>query len=309
MAAGQNPYNNKPEPLGLGGKLLQALFSIFLFAVAKLCAWIGPDRMARIGGHPLTPLLFVWILRYGLRRRTPLRTDANMKLVFPHLSDTDRGAIKQNYYGNVLRSFATTVSVEADEQLFSRISVSGLEHLQGSEKGIIFVGCHFFDWEIAFVNLFQIGYPSYTLYRDFSENLLNYRKFIRCSKIVPPAYYIPSWRSRELIEHSKKGRHLFLLLDFRVKDAKNGELIDFCGHPAWTSTFAARLALAHDKALIPVFFRHDGHGGYQHSFEAPIDCSSGDPVEITRLINASISRQIVAHPEQWALWDGVRWKP
>lgn len=265
--------------------------------------------MARIGRHPLTPLFFAGILRYGLRRKTPLRTDENLKLVFPHLSDADRDTIKRNYYSNVLRSFATTVSVKADEQLFSRISVSGQEHLQEHEKGIIFVGCHFFDWELTLVNLFRIGYPSYTLYRDFSQNLLNYRKFIRCSDYVPPSYYIPSWRSRDLIAHCKKGRHLIMLTDFRVKDDKNGELIDFCGHPAWTSTFAARLALAHGKSLIPVYFRHDGQGGYLQTFEAPIDCSSGDPVEITRLINASMSRQIMAHPEQWALWDGVRWKP
>lgn len=295
--------------MGWGGKLLQAFFSTVLLAVAKLCAWIKPERMARIGAHPLTPVLFAGILRYGLRRRTPLRTDENLKLVFPDLSDSDMDAIKRSYYSNVLRSFATTVSVKADEQLFSRISVSGLEHLQGHDKGIIFVGCHFFDWEIAVVNQMRIGYPAYTPYRDFSENLLNYRKFIRCSKYIPPSYYIPSWRSRELIEHSKQGKHLLLFMDFRVKDPKNSELIDFCGHPAWTSTFAARLALAHDKPLIPVYFRYDGRGGFRQSFEAPIDCSSGDPVEITRLINASMSRQIMAHPEQWALWDGVRWKP
>lgn len=309
MAAGHNPFNHKPEPLGWGGKLLQALFSMFLLAVARLFTWVGPDRMARIGGHPLTPLFFAGILRYGLRRRTPLRTDENLKLVFPHLSDAERDDIKRNYYSNVLRSFATTVSVKADEQLFSRISVSGQEHLQGGDKGFIFVGCHFFDWEMAIANQVRLGYPSYTPYRDFSENLLNYRKFIRSNKYVPPSYFIPSWRSRELIERSKQGGHLLLFMDFRVKDDKNGELIGFCGHPAWTSTFAARLALAHDKALIPVYFRHDGQGGYLQTYEAPIDCSSGDPVEITRLINASMSRQIMAHPEQWALWDGVRWKP
>lgn len=309
MAAGQHPHSHKPKPLSIPGKLLQALLSIILFATARLCALMGPDRMARIGGHPMTARLTDWLLRHALRRRTPRRTDANLKLTLPHLSDGKRETIKRNYYSNILRSLSTTVGTKADDRLFNRITVRGQEHLQGHEKGIIFVSCHFFDWEVAFVNLFRIGYPSYSLYRDFSESLVNYRKFIRCSKYVPPAYYIPSWRSRELIEHSKQGKHLFLLLDFRVKDAKNGEFIDFCGHPAWTSTFAARLALAHDKALIPVYFRYDGQGGYQQSFEAPIDCSSGDPVEITHLINASMSRQIMAHPEQWALWDSLRWKP
>lgn len=302
-------HSHKPKPLGIPGKLMQAFLTLLMFATARLCTWIGPDRMARLGRHPLLPHLLGALIRPLLNSRSPLGADTNLQRVFPDLSDAERESIKRSFYSNMLRSLTTTVSFKADEQPFNRITTYGLEHLQGHDKGIIFFSCHFFDWETIMLNLSQLGYPSYALYRDFSESLLNYRRFIRCSEYVDPSLYIPSWRSKELIERSKQGKHLFLLFDFRVKDAHNSALIDFCGHPAWTSTFAAKLALAHGKALVPTYFRPNGQGGYQQYFEAPIDCSSGDPVEITRLINASMAEQIMAHPDQWALWSSIRWKP
>jgi lauroyl/myristoyl acyltransferase len=270
---------------------------------------MGPDRMARIGGHPLPPRLIGWLVRRMLSWRSPLGADDNLKLVFPHLSDSDRDSIKKNFYSNMFSSLATTVSMKADEQLFSRITVHGQEHLQGHDKGIIFVSCHLFDWEIGWLNLFRIGQPTYFLYRDYSESLINYRKINIHNRFADQSWYIPTWRSGEIVDHSRHGKNLFLFVDIRTKGGRNGELIDFCGHPAWTSTFAAKLALEHDKALVPVYFRRDAQGDYQQYFEVPIDCSSGDPVEITRLINESLSRQIMTHPEQWALWNSVRWKP
>lgn len=269
---------------------------------------MGPDRMARIGAHPLPPRLISG-LRPLLNWRSPLGADDNLKRVFPNLSDSEREAIKSRYYGNMLRSLATTVSFKADEQLFSRIEVCGRENLRGHANGIIFVSCHFYDWEIGWLNLFRIGQPTYFLYKDYSESLIDYRRVNMHNRFADPHWYIPTWRSGELLERSSEGKNLFLFVDIRTKGGRNGELIDFCGHPAWTSTFAAKLALEHGKALVPVYFRPDGQGGYLQTFEAPIACSSGDPVEITRLINDSMSRQIMAHPEQWALWNSLRWKP
>lgn len=304
-----NSSSRKPEPLGWQGKLLRIALFPLLLAVEKLCVWLGPDRMARIGAHPLPPRLIGWLARRLLRWRSPLGADANLRLVFQHLSDADRDTIKRNFYSNMFVSLATTVSMKTDEQLFSRITVRGQEHLQGHDNGIIFVSCHLFDWEIGWMNLFRIGQPTYFLYRDYSESLINYRKINMHNRYADQAWYIPTWRSGEIVDHSRQGKNLFLFVDVRAKGGRNGQLIDFCGYPAWTSTFAAKLALEHGKALVPVYFRRDAQGGYQHYFEAPLDCSSGDPVEITRLINASMSRQIMSHPEQWALWNSVRWKP
>jgi KDO2-lipid IV(A) lauroyltransferase len=309
MAAGHPSHGHKPKPLGTPGKLLQALLTLLLLATARLCIWMGPDRMARIGGHSLPPRLIGGLVRPLLNWRSPLGADANLKRVFPDLSDAERDAIKRSYYSNMFRSLTTTVSFKADEQLFSRIEVCGLEHLQGHANGIIFVSCHFYDWEIGWLNLFRMGYPPYILYRDYSENLLDYRTVNGRNRYSDPDWYIPTWRSGELVERSSEGKNLFLFVDVRTKQGRNGALIDFCGHPAWTSTFAAKLALAHGKALVPVYFRPDGQGDYLQYFESPIDCSSGDPVEITRLINASMAGQIMAHPDQWALWNSVRWNP
>jgi lauroyl/myristoyl acyltransferase len=308
MSAGQR-ISHKPEPLSLPGKLLRILLTPFLLSAIKLCVWLGPERMGRIGGDPQTARMIGWILRHLLRRRSPLSADANLKLLFPHLSDAERTRIKQDYYRNILSSLAILGGMHANDALFKRIKVSGQEHLQGHDNGMIFVSCHFFDWEIGWLNLFSMGYPPYILYRDFSENLVDYRAINYHNRYPDPDWYIPIWRSGELVEHSRRGKNLFLFLDIRTKQGRNGQFIDFCGHPAWTSIFAASLALEHGKTLIPTYFRRDGQGGYLQCFEAPIDCSSGDPVEITRLINASMARQILAHPEQWALWDSVRWKP
>lgn len=109
------------------------------------------------------------------------------------------------------------------------------------------------------------------------------------------------------VEKLEKGEHGYLFIDVKVKQGRNGVLLDFCDQPAWTSTFAADIALKTNKTIIPVYLQRLPEGHYRQTFAPPLDTTSGDPKQITQQLNAILSSQIMANPAGWALWDTNRW--
>jgi len=90
-----------------------------------------------------------------------------------------------------------------------------------------------------------------------------------------------------------------------------GIFIDFLGHPAYTPTGPARLALAANVPLVPMAFLRKG-GGFEVIVTEPIypDRSRPKDEEILRLTqawNRRLEEMIHEHRDQWA-WFHARWK-
>jgi lauroyl/myristoyl acyltransferase len=296
----------RPEPLTRLQKIRRRLLLIPVYLFLWLLQLIGPQRIRRLAAHPDTGSVVTWLIKKLLRRKR-LYCNSNFDLILASLPKQQRQAVQTGFYQNMLVAIATSMSLRPDSRLLQTIRTSGLEHLQGHDEGIIFVTCHLYGWELSRLNLFRQGYPVYSLYRDFSDSFFNHRRFNHKNRFLDLSRYIPTWKTREMVKKIADGENAFLFADVRNKKGRNGKLIPFCGHPAWTSTFAAQMALKYNRPLIPVYIHCDEHGQYHQYFEAPIDQTSADPVVITTLINDSMSRQIMARPQDWALWDNNRW--
>ena len=296
-------------------RLLQGLCHGALVLIASLLSLMSRQRLAAIGNSPLTSSL-IDRLMVRIQGRQRQYTDTNLALIFPHLSEARRQQIKRDYYGNVIATLPTLWRLRNGPELHQSIEVSGLEHLQaatsqqlGQNNGILFVTCHSFDWEVSNLNLTHLGYPACNLYRDYSNSLINHRALNSKNRYGDLSWYYPTTRTGELVERVVRGDHAFLFLDVRTKRGRNGHQINVCGQPAWVSTFAAQIALAHHKQIIPVVIQRDPQGRYHQHFEAPIALDSGDPVMITAAICDALSAHILKHPANWALWDSNFWAP
>lgn len=298
----------RPLPLTDRQRRIQRLIKLPLFAVLHLLSWLGQARVRRLAAHPRTAQVVTWMIRKLLGRQR-LYCEHNFEQILGERSPDERQRIERMFYQNMLGAVAEGISLPPASPDPKHIRSSGLQHLDDHPNGVIFVSCHLYGWEISRLNLFRMGIPVYSLYRDFSDRLLNHRSFNSANRFGDPQFYIPTWDTKRMIQHIANGDNAFLFVDVRNKRGRNGKLLDFCGKPAWTSTFAASMALAHNKPLIPVYILQDKNGDYHQWFEQPIDTSSGDPVVITQLINDSMSRQIMANPHCWALWDNNRWAP
>lgn len=296
----------KPLPLTRRQRMLQRLLQLPIHLVLWILSLLGARRVHHLASHPRTADIVTWLIRKLLRRQR-LYCEHNFNEILGERSRAEREQIQREFYQNMLVTIVDGMNRPPASPDPKDINCAGLQHLDDHPNGIIFVSCHLYGWEISRLNLFRMGVPVYSLYRDFSDRLLNHRDFNSRNRFGDPQYYIPTWDTRRMVEHIRQGDNAFLFVDVRNKKGRNGKLLPFCGKPAWTSTFAASMALAHNKPIIPVYIRQDKSGQWQQWFEPPIDLSSGDPVVITQLINDSMSAQIMARPQCWALWDNNRW--
>lgn len=106
-----------------------------------------------------------------------------------------------------------------------------------------------------------------------------------------------------MLRNIRAGNITAIVGDQHVSD---GASLTFFGHPAATSTAAARLALKYDALLVATYGLRKADGlHFEVIVEAPIPTDT--PETMTQELNDSLEAQIRAHPEQW-LWNHRRWK-
>ena len=95
------------------------------------------------------------------------------------------------------------------------------------------------------------------------------------------------------------------MIDQRVSE---GELINFFGKPALTSTLPAQLAIKFKLNIVPVFIKRTKNNNFELEFHQGIDTSSEkDKTKLTKNLNLILERMIVKNPNQW-IWTHNRWK-
>ena len=95
------------------------------------------------------------------------------------------------------------------------------------------------------------------------------------------------------------------MIDQRVSE---GELINFFGKPALTSTLPAQLAIKFKLNIVPVFIKRTKNNNFELEFHQEIDTSSEkDKTKLTKNLNLILERMIVKNPNQW-IWTHNRWK-
>ena len=96
-----------------------------------------------------------------------------------------------------------------------------------------------------------------------------------------------------------------LMIDQRVSE---GEIVNLFGHPAFTTTLPAQLALKYKLNIVPVFIKRTEENKFKLKFQTPINISLfKNKSELTENLNKELEKLIKENPEQW-IWTHNRWK-
>jgi KDO2-lipid IV(A) lauroyltransferase len=169
-------------------------------------------------------------------------------------------------------------------------------------KGAIIVSGHFGQWEAVRAAIKMHGMESGAVYRRNKNRHYERRVLAGIQAGGNPIMATGRVGTKTLVRHLRNGGIVSILLDEKYAD---GVRMPFLGHDALTSLSAAQLALKYDIPMIPAYgIRSDDGDAFQVEFEAPI--AQTDAVTMTRAFNDSISKRILANPEQW-YWMLRRW--
>ena len=136
----------------------------------------------------------------------------------------------------------------------SHIEIIGREILDDiikSKKQVIFVSCHFANFEIMSMELEKYNINLAAIYRPLNNYFLNpFMVYLRKNYICKNQIEKGLKGSRKVIDHMSKKHSIALMVDQRLGES---ERFEFFGKPAHTTTLPAQLSLRFKCNIIPIY--------------------------------------------------------
>lgn len=273
--------------------------AIPLFVIPHLLRPIPFDLRVRIGGAIIAALIR-WVPKLRHRVRD------NLALVYPEKTAAQRRSLARQIARNIGWGYIEIVYCSRYHDRLSNFhlqtTLEPLKHAVNAGRPVILVSSHFGSWDAIRALLSAEIAPVGALFKRPTNPILGAR-YAREVGAGLPMFEVTPRGMAEMVRFLKDGRIVAILTDQRTPD---GEWLDFMGHPARTALSAAKLAIRTNALLIPCY-------GVRRANVADIDVylepaiAHGDPVEMTKAINDSITARVRANPEQW-YWLHRRWK-
>jgi KDO2-lipid IV(A) lauroyltransferase len=251
-----------------------------------------------------------------LSRRDLGRAREHVLRAFPELDATRRDRLVRRCARHLGRTLGEVVWLAgaSAEQVASVCSLSGVEHLRDAlsrGRGAVLVTGHCGNWELLNARLGVAEVPMTIAVRAVDhrgiDQLATVLRSRHGAEVVPRGPTAGRKLARALIG----GRVAGLLIDQDLRDAP-GVFVPFFGHPTWTPSGAATLALRLSCPVVPAFVHRLPGGRHRAEVHPPLQLPEhgdlGDRVvEVTAAATRAIEDQVRAHPEQW-VWMHRRWR-
>ena len=250
-----------------------------------------------------------------LARRDRRRALANLELAFPEHERAWRRALAARcagHLGTLLGEVAWLWSAR-ESAILARTRFDGLEHLTGSllpDRGAILATGHCGNWEWLNLALGASGVRMTAAAREVYDPRLDEVARRLRGRFGGETALRGRGAGGKLVQAIRRGRVDGLLIDQDI-DAP-GVFVEFFGHPAWTPTGAALLALRMRCPVVAGFAGRLPDGTMHLSFSPPVEPAPGPDLDtavarLTAELTAHIERQVRVHPEQW-VWMHRRWR-
>lgn len=246
---------------------------------------------------------------------------SNMRLAFGNaLADAEIKHLACAFYSHLVSVLFENLSISwlSEKQLKNKIRVEGIENLWKAaeqEKGILLLGGHFGNWEVAAIAGIQ-HFPEFKgrlhvlrrqIVNKFIERILFKRFYDMGLDVIPKRGSL-----NRVLDALAKNDTVAFIMDQYAKPGKEGILVDFFGKKAGTFKSLAMVARSSGSPVLPAVSWKEPSGKHVFKVFAPIPWESHeDPDEEifinTRRYNQKIEEFILAHPDQW-LWFHKRWK-
>ncbi len=236
------------------------------------------------------------------------RVRDNLAMIFPDMPAAEvkrlMRAVPENFGRSLIESYSGQEFIARVADLpFQGAGAEALAQAKETGRPVILVTAHFGNHQAPRAALIARGYRVGGLYMPMSNAYFNDRYVAELERLGEPLFERSPRGLAQMVKFLKSGGMVGMVADHYMA---HGQPIPFLGKPAWTALSAAEMAVKYDALLIPIYGRRQPDGlGFDLIVDAPIP--HGDPVEMTKAINASLEPLIRANPEQW-FWIHRRWK-
>ena len=266
-----------------------------------------PLQWARPAGAALGALLWASGARRGI-------VNANLRRVFPEWPAARRRAVARacyRHFGGMLCESVAFTRVDAVE-LCRRLTLVGWDRLDLAEsggRGLIAIGGHTGNWEIAARVLGLYRAPYHIVVRPFNNPLV-YAHMTRDRQRFGIREVPKQGAARQLFRIVRHAGRVGMAMDQRVRPGQ-GIVLPFLGHPALVTPLPAALSLRTGAPAVPTFGWPEARGRYRVELGEPIlpGDETGDEAvaALTARYLAVLEDAIRRRPEQW-LWMHRRWR-
>lgn len=225
----------------------------------------------------------------------------NVNKVFPSFTDDDMQKFVQQHHTNMVMTALEEILLSNPKKI--EYTLYGNQALNPN-TGVIFFSAHLYAFSVIRLANKNAGYQTVSLFRQANNEIFSrliYKRSNRYSQAFDTS------QTQQFIQAIANNKHALICPDVRIKTGRNAQVLSFCNHPAWTSTFIADLAIKQGKMIVPVYSIRKGFCQYDIIYQQPIDTSSDNVNIIAQLINDSMSNMILQHPHAWWLWNSNRW--
>ena len=283
----------------------EALIVYFFFILIRI---IGINF-----GRKISSKLFLFFGRYIKSEEI---INKNISYVFKDISDNDKKKIIKSMWKNYGFTFAEYIYLKKfRENSFenSHIEIIGREILDDiikSKKQVIFVSCHFANFEIMSMELEKYNINLAAIYRPLNNYFLNpFMVYLRKNYICKNQIEKGLKGSRKVIDHMSKKHSIALMVDQRLGES---ERFEFFGKPAHTTTLPAQLSLRFKCNIIPIYLERINEDKFKMEIYKPIEFNDmrndkNFRNETTLKINKIMEDMIKKNPHQW-IWTHDRLK-
>jgi KDO2-lipid IV(A) lauroyltransferase len=254
-------------------------------------------------------------LFYYLSPKQRLITIHNLTRAFPEKSineieDIARGAYRT--LGITAADFFEIPSLTKDN-IGNLVEVEGLEHYTKAlekNRGILMLGAHFGNWELAAVAVSLVLKPAVITYRPLdSPTIDNLVLWVRSSS---GNILIDKKRAMRKMLRSLANNEIVATMIDQNMAWQEGVFVDFLGRPACTTNGLALLALHTDAPVVPGYIRRLENGKYRMVIKEEMAVIRTGDEDADILINTQnftrfIEDTVREYPDQW-FWIHQRWK-
>ncbi|WP_439155747.1 lysophospholipid acyltransferase family protein [Yoonia sp.] len=235
------------------------------------------------------------------------RAEANLSFIYPDMPATERrtlaGACCDNFGRTLIENYAWA---EFGQRLAQTqptgAGLAPLAKAAAARRPVIFVTAHFGNHEAPRQVLTRMGHTIGGLYRPMQNPYFNAHYAKTMTSWGGPVFEQGRRGTMGFARHLKSGGMGTLLFDVSA----TGVRLPFLGHPAYTATSAADIALKLDAVVIPYFgIRQPDGMSFSVEVESPIIHAT--PRAMMAEMTARLEAQIARHPAQW-FWVHRRWK-
>ena len=236
------------------------------------------------------------------------RIRANLDLIMPDLPEDDVNRIVLDVPYHMGRS---VMELYAERQFADRVrqtpledspGLAALDQARAQGRGILLISGHIGNYDAVRAVLEARGFSIGGLYKPMKNPYFNAHYVKALSRFGAPVFERSRRGMAAMVKFLRSGGTVGIIFDQRINKAP---LLEFMGKPARTALSAAELAVKYDALLVPTYGIRKPDGSFDIIIEEPIPHST--PEEMTQALNASLEKQVYAHPEQW-MWTHNRWK-